>query len=176
MIRNAAPPVNRQIMKLNNSLNKIKQKTCKVLKKRHARGRVNGDIHAIRSGYLAQIEAKRKEIADLQDKLKRAERVAKESQILFDPVDKYRGKGLTEAVLDAVKSLIRIGTGETGGVSAGQVCDYLKGHGFACRSPNFTVSVYVTLQRLSAPLDGRLIVSSESGKKRYKPHDISEFK
>jgi len=106
MIRNAAPPVNRQIMKLNNSLNKIKQKTCKVLKKRHARGRVNGDIHAIRSGYLAQIEAKRKEIADLQDKLKRAERVAKESQILFDPVDKSELARVKLAAFPPVKSVI----------------------------------------------------------------------
>ncbi|MGD1088069.1 MAG: hypothetical protein ABR955_05015 [Verrucomicrobiota bacterium] len=159
-------------MRLNKQFKKIKHFACNAARSRYSHRRVNGDnknINAIRAGYLAQIEAKQKEIADLREKLKRAEQVDKEAEMIFDPVDKYRGMGMTEAVIDAVNTLNKMGLGENGGVSAGQVCDYLKGHGFNFRTPNFTVSVYVTLQRLSNHPDCRIVASRESGKKRYLP-------
>jgi hypothetical protein len=146
---------------------------CIPFKKRYRRSRMDGkSVQAIRAKYLAEIEAKQKEIADLREKIKRLELVDKESDSFFkDSPTKYRSTGLTEAVIDAVKSLHQIGAADESGVSATQVCNYLKAHGIQ-DAANFTVAVHVTLDRLSDPRDKRILVSRETGKKRYKPKEI----
>jgi hypothetical protein len=164
-------------MKLNTRLKKVKQKACTPFNRRYSHHRVNANdksIKAIRAGYLAQIETKQQEISALREALKRLDQVDRESEPLFTPPDKYRKTGLTEAVIDAVTALHRLGTAEPDGVSAAQVREFLAQHGF--RQPqDFDVAVHVTLDRLSARNDGRILKSRETGKKRYRPHDLNEF-
>ena len=159
-------------MRLNTKLKKVKQKACNTFNSRYIRCKVNGNnksISAIRSGYLAEIEAKQNEIAVLREKLNRLAQVDKESEPLFTPPDKYRKMGLTAAVIDAVSALHRIGAADADGVSAAQVRDFLSAHGFK-EPQDFDVAVHVTLSRLSSRTDERVLLSRESGKKRYKPN------
>jgi hypothetical protein len=160
-------------MKLNTKLKKVKQSSCKLFNRRYSLRRVNGNsksISAIRGGYLAEIEAKQKDIADLREKLKRLAQVDKESEPLFAPPDKYRNIGLTAAVIDAVSALHRTGAADADGVSAAQVRNFLAAHGFK-QPQDFDVAVHVTLSRLSARNDERILLSRDSGKKRYKPNN-----
>jgi hypothetical protein len=157
------------------SLKIIKQTPCNRLNTRYRKGAMSNDrkseIDALRRNYLEQIERHEAEIARFKEKLTRLDEFAKDrDNFLISPIDHYRGYGLTDAIIDAVSALHGIGALDCAdGVSATQVCSYLKGHGFRPIGPNFTVSVHTTLDRLAERADGRLLVSRESGKKRFSP-------
>jgi ElaB/YqjD/DUF883 family membrane-anchored ribosome-binding protein len=159
---------------LNRKFKKLNKKTCKLFNHCYRNGSMSGkdksEIEALRAKYHDQIQIRRNEIQEFEDKIKRLDEFADDREkYLFVQKDKYRSLGLTAAVLDSIRALHATGVAEKGGVSAGQVCDYLKEHGFNFKTQNFTVSVYVTLERLSGA--GKLSIAWVSGKKRFRLSD-----
>jgi hypothetical protein len=152
---------------------KIKHFSCKVSRSRYSHCRVNGDnknINAIRVGILAQIHTKHQEIIELREQLKRLNRVDKESEPFVVSSVEYRNIGLTAAIIHAVNALHSSNVYGADGVSATQVRDFLLAHGFNNQPQDFDVAVHVTLARLAKRPNQRILVSLESGKKRYKPN------
>jgi hypothetical protein len=122
-----------------------------------------------RAIYQQKIEARKREIAELEQKLQMLDVFAADAKIIFEPSNKYENWTLTPAVINAVISLHKIGVSDACGVEALEIQKYLEKHGFKV-SDNFAIAIHTTVNRLSSKYDGRLEMKRDAyGKKKYKP-------
>jgi hypothetical protein len=100
----------------------------------------------LKGRYLAHIKAKETEIEDLRTKVKLLDEIDAEAQKLLtlDASDSsLKGKKMIAAALEAVQTI-----GNNGGITSGDVVDYMKNHGFEFTGEHYRVSLGVALKRL----------------------------
>jgi hypothetical protein len=133
------------------------------------------EIELLKSKYAQEIEKKLEEVRVLRAKLDQLTEFGNESKQLQNPssvVAKYAHMGVTEAILNAVNSLVKTGRCPEGATAA-QVKSYMLANGFRPKTQGsvFDISVSVILKRLkdSGRVSSR---SSALGRRLYKPMPI----
>lgn len=119
--------------------------------------------------YRMEIERRKEEIADFENKLHLLEQFKEDTKLALQSGKKYRGWTLTPAVIDALDTLCKGGLKNPNGVEAYDVYLYLCQMGF--HGPkNLAAAVHTTLKRLA--LDGRVQMAQDKFLKRlYKPRE-----
>jgi hypothetical protein len=127
------------------------------------------EIRELRAKYRGEILIRQTEINDLREKIGRIKEFQMDrDKYLGSLPTKYRGFGMTESVIDAVASLNH-GASANGELfseaTATNVAKYVQRCGFGPITPNYRVSIHMTLGRLVK--SGRLKASNINGHKRY---------
>lgn len=140
--------------------------------------RVNGKnqndrFEKLKTKYQQDIRAKERELQRLKASYATLLAFGREAENLDNPdsePNKYVGKGVTEAVLDALNCVFPAGANDRRGATAREIADYMIAHGFSLSEENphnFNITVAVTLKRLSE--QERVRKTEADGSNFFKP-------
>jgi hypothetical protein len=128
-------------------------------------------IEKLKQRYVSAIKQKESELLALQNKLAVIEEIDQEVRNFELDLgsNKYAGKGMTEAILDAISDIGR------NGATPSQITKHLLANGFKSTSENVIVSVHTTLRRLAE--QKRVQMGDDNGKRIYLPEvvDLPRF-
>lgn len=133
----------------------------------------NDRFEKLKAKYEHDIKAAQRELLRLKASYATLLSFGREADGLDKPdsePSKYAGKGVTEAVIDALRSIWPAGASDRRGATAREIADYMIANGFTPSEENphnFNIAVAVTLKRLSE--QGRVKKTEDEGSNFFRP-------